>query len=128
VPTFVVGIGATPDAKDTLAKMAQAGGVPNTTPGQPAYYPVSSSKDLVDILEKAAIRITPCSYPIAQDPPVRDRVTIQSATGVIPRDETHTDGWDYSLDGNEVVFYGPACAALKSGVTSVQAIYGCPGG
>jgi hypothetical protein len=128
VPTFVVGIGTVPGAEATLAAMAAAGGEPNTTPGQPPYYLVSSSQDLVNILEKAALRITPCEYPLAADPPDPDRVIIQYSGGVIARDLAHQAGWDYSSDGKSVVFYGDACTTLRGGsVTSVQTIYGCPG-
>lgn len=128
IPTFVVGIGSTTDAESTLNAMARAGGVPNTTPFQPDYFPVGSSQDLVDVLDKAVVKITPCSYPLEHQPPDRDRVTIQSPTGIIPRDIAHMNGWDYGDDGVSVAFYGPACDELKKGVvTSVEAVYGCPG-
>src|SRR5262249_45824632 len=115
-------------AERTLSAMALAGGVPNSTPGQP-WYPVASSQDLVNILEKAAVRITPCSYPLEHEPPVRSGVTLQGPGGIIPRDPLHEDGWDYGgEEDRRIVFYGPACDQLKQGaVRSVEAIYACPG-
>ena len=129
VHTFVVGIGSNTGADKTLVAMAKAGREPNTTPGQPAYYTVTSTQDLVDILEKAAQHITPCSYPLPAQPPAPDQVTIEGPAGVIPHDALHVDGWDYSQNGTSVDFYGDACTMLREGaVHSVEAIYGCPGG
>ena len=128
VNTFVVGIGTATGADQTLATMALNGLEPNTTPGQPAYFPVTSTQDLVDVLEKAALKITTCSYPLGAVPPDPDLVTITGASGVIPRDTSHTDGWDFSSDGARVNFFGAACSALQSGVVqSVRAVFGCPG-
>ena len=128
INTFVVGIGSNTGADDTLSQMAEAGGVPNTAAGQPSYYPVTSTQDLVTLLQKAALQITPCSYPLSHDPPAPDRVTIQGTSGTIPRDRTRTNGWDYSEDGRSVEFFGAACDQLRDDVvTSVEAIYGCPG-
>lgn len=128
VDTFVVGIGANTGANMTLTAMAAAGRVPNTTPGQPAYYPVTNSQDLVTVLQKAALQITPCAYPLDHVPPALDRVLIQSNAGVIPRDPMHVDGWDYGANDASIVFYGPACDILRSGViTQVESVFGCPG-
>lgn len=128
IKTFVVGIGSNTGAEQTLQSMAVAGQVPNMSAGQPAWYAVTSTQDLVKILEQAAIRITPCSYPIAGTPPDPNLVTITGQSGPIPRDRTHMNGWDFSDDGKSVVFFGDACVELQSGVTtSVQATFGCPG-
>jgi hypothetical protein len=128
IHTFVVGIGSNMGDDQVLAQMAVNGLEPDTSSGTPSFYPVSSTQDLVDVLEKAALRITTCSYPLASLPPNPDAVTIESAVGIIPRDPTHMDGWDYGSDGKSVDFFGPACAQLQSGVVmSVQAIFACPG-
>jgi hypothetical protein len=38
------------------------------------------------------------------------------------------NGWDYGPGNLSIIFYGQACADLQKGVvTSVSAIYGCPG-
>lgn len=129
IATFVVGIGANTGAEQTLTAMAAAGGVPNDTPGQPLYYPVTSSQDLVNILEKAALKITPCKYPLPVLPPNPDEVLIEGPFGTIPRDVNHQEGWDYDDDGKSVSFYGLSCLTLKErAVISVQATYACPRG
>jgi len=127
IMTFVAGIGSNTGAEQTLDAMAIAGKVPNTTAGQRAFYPVTSTQDLVNVLEKAAIRITTCSYPLKGTPPDPNLVTIRGTGGVIPRDPAHQDGWDYSDDGKNVVFFGEACSRLQEGVvTSVEAVFACP--
>src|SRR5216117_1051599 len=106
VATFVVGIGANTGAEQTLSLMALGGTQPNTVPGQPAYFPVTSTQDLVDVLENAALRVTRCAYPLRGPPPDADLVTITGAAGLIPRDQAHRNGWDYGADGESVIFYG----------------------
>jgi hypothetical protein len=45
----------------------------------------------------------------------------------IPRDQTHTNGWDFGPNDLSINFYGAACSNLQNGsVTNVGAVYGCP--
>ncbi|MBK8010248.1 MAG: hypothetical protein IPK13_02810 [Deltaproteobacteria bacterium] len=45
----------------------------------------------------------------------------------VPRNLTHTDGWDHEASYNRLTFYGPACDALRSGsVSELTIVYGCP--
>jgi von Willebrand factor type A domain len=127
VKTFVVGIGTSGGADHTLELMAQRGGVPNTAAGEPAYFPARNADELTSVLEKAALRITTCSYPLSPPPPDPDRVLVQGSQGEIPRDQTHGNGWDYSDGVSRIDFYGEACARLQDGtVTDVEVIYLCP--
>lgn len=128
ISTFVVGIGTSTGADETLDAMGQAGGVPNTRPGEPANYTVSNTTELKDLLEATALRITPCIYALPAAPPNPRSITIQGRGGVVQRDLTHNNGWDLGDDGMSVQFFGEACDVLKAGaITSVDAIYGCPG-
>lgn len=128
IPVFVVGIGTNTGAEQTLDSMGKAGGVPNTRPGEPANYTVTSTQDLITLLDATALRITPCIYALPAEPPDPGKVTFQGRGGEIVRDTKHVDGWDFSDDGMSVVFYGPACDVLKAGaITSVDTVYGCPG-
>src|SRR5262249_7454193 len=51
IGTFVIGIGALPTADDTLSRMAMAGGYPRAASAT-AYYPVSSTDDLIAALNE----------------------------------------------------------------------------
>ena len=127
IKTFVVGIGANTGADATLTQMAMNGGVPNMTPGQKAYYEVSSTTDLVTVLNKVAGQIVSCSYALQQAPANPNLVEIDGNGVPIPRDKTHMNGWDFGPGNLSINFYGAACDALQKGITtSVSAIYGCP--
>lgn len=127
IKTIVVGIGST-GADATLSTLAMNGGMPNTAPGAKPYYQVSSTSDLEMVLKNVAGQIVSCSYALQQVPTNPDLVTIQDNNGMtIPRDPTHMNGWDYGPGNMSINFYGAACDALQSGVTSsITAVYGCP--
>ena len=126
IKTIVVGIGST-GADATLSVLANNGGMPNMTAGQKPYYEVSSTADLVTVLNKIAGQIVSCNYPLQMAPPNPDYLEIDGNGMTIPRDKTHMNGWDYGPNNLSIDFYGPACDALQKGVTtSVSAIFGCP--
>jgi hypothetical protein len=124
---FVAGIGTDTGDVTELTKLANLGMEPNTTAGQPPYYQVSSSNDLVTVLTKIAGQIVSCNYALQMPPTNPDLVEIQSDGQTVPHDTTHTNGWDYGPMDMSIVFYGSACADLQSGVVqSVAAVYDCP--
>jgi hypothetical protein len=127
IKTIVVGIGAS-GAATTLTNMANAGGMPNTTPGQAAYYQVNNTADLVSALNKITGQLVSCTYPLSMVPANPDYVEIDDNNGMkIPRDKTHMNGWDYGAGDMSIIFYGAACDNLQKGVTtSIQAVFGCP--
>jgi hypothetical protein len=124
---FVVGIGTDPTDQMTLTNLANEGMEPNKTPGESAYYQVSSTMDLVNTLNKIAGQIVSCNYALQSAPDHPDLVTIQSDGMDVPHDTTHMNGWDFGPMNLSIVFYGTACNDLQNGVTQmVQAVYGCP--
>ncbi len=126
IKTIVVGIGTNTMADATLTTMANNGGLPNATPGEKPYYEVNTTADLVKVLQTVAGQIVSCSYPLTMAPPNPDFVEIDGNGKKIPRDPTHTNGWDFGPNNLSIDFYGPACADLQQGVTtSVSAIFGC---
>jgi hypothetical protein len=127
IKTIVVGIGST-GADATLSQLAMNGGMPNTTAGQKPYYQVTTTADLVSVLNNVAGQIVACSYALQQVPMNPDLVEIQDNNGMtIPRDQTHMNGWDYGPGDMSINFYGAACDNLQKGVTtSISAVYGCP--
>ncbi|HEX3695904.1 MAG TPA: hypothetical protein VH374_10985 [Polyangia bacterium] len=67
IPVFVVGIGSGADAQTTLTAMAVAGGQPQAA--DPKYYPVSSTAELVSVLETIGGMIGKCSFGLGSQPP-----------------------------------------------------------
>ncbi|MFI5288530.1 MAG: VWA domain-containing protein [Polyangia bacterium] len=127
IHTFVVGIGGNTGADQTLTTMAMDGLEPNTTAGQKPYYSVSSTQDLVNVLNTVAGQIVSCSYALQMAPQNPDLVSIQSNGMTVPHDTTHMDGWDYGPNDLSIIFYGQACKDLQQGITtSVSAVYACP--
>lgn len=124
--TFVVGIGA--DFDDTsLNNMANAGLEPNTKGGDKTYYEVTTTDDLIAVLNTVAGKLVSCSYPLTVVPMYPDLVTVQANGKELPRDKTHMDGWDLGPNNASIIFYGAACEALQNGsTTQVGAIYKCP--
>jgi hypothetical protein len=128
VKTIVVGIGNDPTGDATLTAMANNGGMPNTASGQPAYYQVNTTTDLVNALNTITGQLVSCSYPLSMAPPNPDYVEIDDNNGMkIPRDPTHMNGWDFGAGDLSITFYGPACDNLQKGVTTgISAVFGCP--
>jgi hypothetical protein len=128
IKTVVVGIGDDPTGVATLTAMANNGGMPNMTAGQPSYYQVNSTMDLVNVLTKIAGTIVSCDYALQTPPANPNLVTIQDNKGnTIPRDPTHMNGWDFGPGNMSIQFYGAACNNLQMGITTgIAAVYGCP--
>jgi hypothetical protein len=46
----------------------------------------------------------------------------------VPRDPSHTNGWDYHPDDMTITFFGSYCTQIEGGsFAGVEFIYGCPG-
>jgi hypothetical protein len=126
IGVFVVGISTSGTTADsTLNQLAKAGGYPQS--GTNAYYPVSSTADLVSALGAIAKKIASgCSFPLGKVPPAPDNIGIYADGTKIPRDPAHANGWDYNPGMTAVTIYGPTCDALMAGqVKTVQAFIGC---
>jgi len=122
--TFVIGVATTGTAADTtLGAMAVAGLEPRAV--DPKYYPVASRADLVAALGLITGQVTSCFFPLSQAPPASSDVTVRVNGMTIPRDASHTTGWD--LTNNGVQIYGSYCDALKGGGAGdkVEVVYGC---
>jgi hypothetical protein len=125
-PVFVVGVGNVADAVTTLNGMAVAGG--RAQAGDPKYYPVSSTADLVAVLTKIGGQITSCSFALGRVPPVPTNVGVYGDGTKIPQDPTHVNGWDYGAGQRSIELFGAACDGVKNKtIKNIQAIFGCPG-
>jgi hypothetical protein len=110
IPVFVVGIGVTGTFANTLDQMAVAGGRPRQN--EPFYYPASTPADLTSAFQVVRDSVGKCAYvtPSAPTDPNSIVVTLEGAQ--IPRDPSHTDGWDWvDQSFGQLQLFGPACSA-----------------
>jgi hypothetical protein len=124
VRTFVIGIATGTDTEDTLNGMAMNGGMARA--GTQKYYPVSSQTDLVNAINTIAGQIVTCSFPLQSAPQYPEYVSMEIDTFSVPRDPTHSDGWDFGPNNESVQFFGSYCNRLQTtNVQQVKAIFGC---
>ncbi len=140
MPVFVVGVataGVTSttgvDADQVLSMMSTAGGRPRQ--GTPNYYSVSNAADLVSALTALVSQAASCTFQVGP-PPTSDGTTSTGFIDVfgdgtkIPRDTTHTNGWDYADPSmNSIQIFGATCdqvmaATIKSVTVTFRCIFG----
>ncbi len=122
--TFVVGFGADVDPGE-LNDMAEAGGT--ALMGDPKYYQADDAQALVDAFADIAGSVLSCSYVLDAVPPDPAELYVYINGMKVTRDPTHTDGWDYNAESNQVTLYGSACELLQSGdAKDLQIVFGCP--
>jgi hypothetical protein len=125
IPVYVIGIGNVATAEATLNLMAMAGGRPNA--GATAYYPTSSSADLVDTLRAIGAQTMPCTYALGAVPASPQDLVVTAAGIVIPRDATHAEGWDYDASGKTIRLFGTWCAKDQANtLVDVEESLPCP--
>jgi len=127
IPTYVIGIATTTNAvaDTTLNSMAEMGGQPRSA--TPKYYPVSSTKDLIDALGTIkTIVMGMCTYPLGT-PGMNSDITKTTVTvdGMsVPQGDP--DGWDFDTGNASITFKGNTCAKLMAGTAmNVRVLYGC---
>jgi len=117
--TIVVGIGDTMGAA-TLDQMAINGGMPQTGAAT-SFYQVTDTASLVAALQTILGRVGSCQFEIGAAPnsnTSNDFIDVFGDGTKIPRDTTHTDGWDYSNATHTAIeIFGPRCEAVKAGTT-----------
>ena len=127
VKTFVIGFGGTGIDKTALNTFADAGGAPVNN-GTIHYYDAGDAAALELALTAIAAETLSCTYALDQkvDDPDQLFVFFDNDPKAIPRDPTHTNGWDYDAATNSITFYGAACQDLKDAkVKDVDIVYGC---
>jgi hypothetical protein len=118
-----------PNSRQQLfSDMANLGGMPNTTPGQPAYYPANSAADLVTALGRLGVQATSCSFALPDPVAWPDNVAVLLSENRIARDTTHQDGWDFGDGNTSVVLFGKSCddARRMHGLATLQFVTACP--
>jgi von Willebrand factor type A domain-containing protein len=125
IHTFVIGISADAAADAVLSQMAMNGG--EARAAAPYYYSVNSQADFVAAINAITGQVVSCTFAVPTPPPDPSLVRVQANGMDVPRDPTHTNGWDFGPMNQSITFYGMWCDRLRSGsITTIHAIYGCP--
>jgi hypothetical protein len=125
VTTFVVGFGSGVDAP-ALNDFAVAGGAPLA--GATSYYQADDAAALDAVFQSIAGLVVSCDYLVDPAPPDIDLTYVFfENTETVPRDTTHTEGWDYDPATMTLTLYGTACSRVQDRtVTDVDVVFGCP--
>jgi len=130
IPTMVIGIATAGQPADAvLSAMAVAGGYALAN-SSPAYYPVTSAGQLYGTLDTLLPVQPACVFSIPP-PPSDDTSNLRIGVIVddgkeIPRDASHTNGWDFTNDAaTSLQVYGPACDGYLTGMKSLTIVFFC---
>ncbi|MDB4946322.1 MAG: hypothetical protein JWP97_5856 [Labilithrix sp.] len=126
IPVYVIGIGSTerPDFLQVLDDMAVAGGRPRSS--APFHYNVQTSAELKAALQSIGDSISKCTYLTPSAPTDPNAIAVEIGGASIPRDVTHTDGWDWVDQAfGTLQFFGTSCTAASSGSPGVTGVVTC---
>lgn len=126
VKTFVVGFGSGVDASE-LNAMAVAGGT--ELAGETKYYQADDAASLQQAFADIGGEVLGCAYQI-EDVGLKlkaEDIYIYFDGEAVEHDPTGANGWEFESDTNQVIFHGPACEALRSGIVEdLVIVHGCP--
>jgi hypothetical protein len=123
VKTFVVGFGSEVDDTE-LSRLATAGGT--ALPGTPTYYQADTAAQLDQAFQTIGSSIVSCTYTLNPPPPSLDQTYVYLGQSMVPRDPTHTDGWDYDDATHALTLYGAPCDQLRAHTaSSLDVVFGC---
>jgi hypothetical protein len=144
VSTFVIGSPGSEGARESLSRMAEAGGTarPNCSHEGPNYchFDMTQSRDFANDLKQALGTIAgltlSCAYDIPAPPsgqtldPARVNVLFTPRGGedeVIGRSGSGAcdEGWQYSKDGQQVLLCGSTCDRVKNSEGNLSLVFGC---
>jgi hypothetical protein len=125
VPTYVIGLDSAtlPDERTALSEMALAGGRPNTTRGEPAYYSAQHVDEVNAAFASITRSIAQCTLATPSRPSDPGAIEVQIDGVTIPRDPTHTNGWDWNDPSfGQIALFGAACDGLANPTASAVAL------
>lgn len=125
IPVYVIGIGSTerPAFLKVLDDMAIAGGRPR--PAAPRHYNVQTSAEMKAALGAISDSVAKCTYLTPSAPTDPNAISVEIDGKSIPRDPSHTNGWDWVDQAfGTLAFFGGACAAASTGAGNVAQITG----
>jgi len=129
-PTHVIGIAPGAEADTALNQMATAGGMERSA--APGYRRVASANELLATLQTVVDESRRCLFAVPPGPSndgttSRGNIDVFVGPSPVPRDSTHTNGWDHTDPSSEhIQLYGPACEAVAAGTgESVKVVFRC---
>jgi hypothetical protein len=85
------------------------------------FVPVFQARRSLAALQAILGRVGSCQFNVGMAPNTmtsKDFIDVFGDGMPIPRDTTHTEGWDYSSDAHTAIeVFGARCAAVKVGTT-----------
>ena len=126
IPVYIVGIGSTerPEFLKVLDDMAIAGGRPRAS--APFHYNVQTSAELKTALQSIGDSIAKCTYLTPSSPTDPNAINVEIGGKPIPRDPTHTNGWDWvDQEFGSLAFFGPACVSASTGKPAINGVVTC---
>ena len=126
IKVFAIGFGGVgTNGAAQLDAIATNGGT-----GLTEHYEADNQQELEALFGQISSLVSSCVFdvPHAGNDVDYDKVNFYFDGEVIPRDTTHTNGWDWvnPVSKTQVEFYGTACAALQGGdVADVLVEFGC---
>jgi hypothetical protein len=122
VKTYVMALGRWEGTnREVVDTMAVRGGTEHFYPAEDPGAMLSTFEDILGTI------VLSCRFDLHPGGDV-DPTEVNMYVGgeMVPRDPSHTNGWDY-VDEDTVEFYGPICDSILAGeTTAVSAAYGCP--
>ena len=121
-PTIVVAPSTTTAVGDVVALnvLAQAGGYARQ--GDDKFFTESTLAELF-----VPTGAESCTFPLASQPPVPDRVSVTLNGVSVPRDTQHMSGWDYTaLTPTSLSLHGTWCSMVRDSRSfEIRVTYGC---
>ena len=121
IKTYVIGMGTWMGTDAVIMEnMAIHGGTEH-------FYPAEAPDELLAAFEEImGTVVLSCRFDLNPSEFVDPtKVNFYIDGEVVPRDTSHTNGWDY-VDEDTIEFYGPWCDRILSGdISGVTATYGC---
>jgi len=118
IPVYVIGIGSTerPEFLKVLDDMAVAGG--RARPTAPRHYNVQTAAEMKSALQTIQEAVGKCTFLTPSAPTDPSAISVEVNGVSIPRDTTHTNGWDWVDQAyGTLTFFGPACNLASAGET-----------
>lgn len=126
VSTYVIGIDGDLDATyvDVLDRMAVAGG--RALSGPRRYFSVREGAQLDAAFEEIQRTVVRCAYVTPSRPDAPDRIEVRAAGGLILRDESRRNGWDWTdRSYGELTLFGAACERVAASMSTLEATVAC---
>ena len=124
IPVYVLSFDGPANAANTaeqafLGALASAGGTTN-------YYSANDKQGLLNSLLPAPDPIVSCVMSLPTAPPDPDHVSVTLTGGLVPRDPTGLEGWNYT-SSVAIALFGSYCDKLRRPEdVTVTIVFGCP--